>query len=237
MTTKQAIERVTFRLGKIKGLNTRIELSEEDVGNLVQMSLDELVDKVDTPSMLILPYSEIIDVKKYKISSIDCVLRAEVPYGVSAGTSLDPFYLSASVGVGTTAGSAGSASLNGVLQMQASYAVRAMAQNTVQAELNYFHDLYKGTLMVSYAGVKPTHITILYRPEIQCVEDLPSNVWTTYLIRLATAHGKVIIGRWRAKYSVANSPATVNSEILAEGLAELDKLYEELKPLTGARIV
>ena len=155
MTTQQAIDRVKFRLGKIKGLNTRIELNDEDVGNLVQMALDELVDKVDTPSMLILPYSEIIDVKKYKISSIDLVTRAEVPYGVSGGVSLDPFYLSSSVSVGGTAGSAGTANLNGVLQMQASYAVRAMAQNTVQAELVYFHDLYKGTLMVSYSGVKP----------------------------------------------------------------------------------
>lgn len=237
MTTQQAIDRVKFRLGKIKGLNTRIELNDEDVGNLVQMALDELVDKVDTPSMLILPYSEIIDVKKYKISSIDLVTRAEVPYGVSGGVSLDPFYLSSSVSVGGTAGSAGTANLNGVLQMQASYAVRAMAQNTVQAELVYFHDLYKGTLMVSYSGVKPNAISILYRPEIQCVEDLPSYVWTTYLIRLAVAHGKVIIGRWRSKYTVPNAPASVNSEILAEGLSELEKLYEELSPLTGARIV
>ena len=115
--------------------------------------------------MLILPYSEIIDVKKYKISSIDLVTRAEVPYGVSGGVSLDPFYLSSSVSVGGTAGSAGTANLNGVLQMQASYAVRAMAQNTVQAELVYFHDLYKGTLMVSYSGVKPNAISILHRPE------------------------------------------------------------------------
>ena len=112
MTTQQAIDRVKFRLGKIKGLNTRIELNDEDVGNLVQMALDELVDKVDTPSMLILPYSEIIVVKKYKISSIDLVTRAEVPYGVSGGVSLDPFYLSSSVSVGGTAGSAGTANLN-----------------------------------------------------------------------------------------------------------------------------
>ncbi len=237
MTTQQAIDRVKFRLGTIKGLNTRIELNDEDVGQLIQMSLDELVDKVDTPSMLILPYTEVIDVKKYKISSIDCVLRAEVPYGVSGGVSLDPFYLSASVSVSNNAGSVGSAALNGVLQLQASYAVRAMAQNTVQAELNYFQDLYKGTLMVSYSGVRPNAITILYRPIINCVEDLPSDVWTTYLIRLATAHGKVIIGRWRSKYSVPNAPFSVNSEILAEGLSELEKLYDELKPLTGSRVV
>lgn len=232
LTTQQALDRVKFNLGQIRGLNTRIELNEDDVQQLIQMSLDELVDKVDTPSMLILPYSEIIDVSKYKISSIDMVMRAEVPYGVSGGVSLDPFYFSSSVLVGNVAGSA---NLNSILQLQASYAVRAMAQNTVQAELVYFHDLYHKTLTVSYSGTRPSAISILYRPEIQCVEDLPSNVWTSYLIRLATAHGKIIIGRIRAKYNVQGTPATVNSEILQEGLNELQALYEELRPLTGGR--
>lgn len=236
MTTEEAIKRVKFRLGQIKGLKTRIELNEEDIGNLIQMSLDELVDKVDTPSLLVIPYSEIIDVKKYKISSIDHVMRAEVPYGSASteGIGVDPFYLSSSIAIGS---GVGSASLNSIFELQAAYAVRAMAQNTIQAELIYFHDLYKGILMVSYSGQRPRAISILYRPEIKCVEDLPSNVWITYLIRLAVAHGKIIIGRWRAKYSVQGSPVTLNNEILAEGLSELEKIYEELKPLTGGRVV
>ena len=234
MTTEQAINRVKLNLGKIKGLNTRIELSEEDISDIIQMSLDELIDCVDTPSMLTIPYKEVIDVKKYKIASVDLILRAEAPYGAASGTSLDPFYLSQSVQVGS---SAGSANLNGVLQMQASYAIRAMAQNTIQAELVHFHDLYNNTLMVSYSGTRPSYITLLYRPEIQCVEDLPSHTWTKYLIRLATAHGKCIIGRWRAKYSPQGSPIGLNSEILAEGLGELEKLYEELKPLSASHIV
>ena len=232
MTTQQAIDRIKFNLGQIKGLQTRIELNEDDIQQLIAMSLDELVDKVDTPSALILPYSEVIDVSKYKISSIDFVTRAEVPYGVSGGVSLDPFYYSSSVLVGNTVGSA---NLNSILQLQAAYAVRSMVQNLVQAELIYFHDLYHKTLVVSYSGTKPNAITVLYRPEIQCVEDLPSNVWTSYLIRLATAHGKVIIGRIRAKYTVSGSPVTVNNEILAEGLSELTAIYEELRPLTGGR--
>lgn len=234
MTTAQAIERVKFRLGETSGMETKIELDDKDVNALIEMSMDELINRVDTPSMLILPYSEIIDVKKYKIASIDFITRAEVPYGVSDGVSLDPFYLSNSVMVGNNVAGA---SLSSVMQTQAMYAIRAMAQNTVQAELQYFHDLYKQTLMVSYAGSRPAYITILYRPDIKVVEDLPSAVWTQFLIRLATAHGKVIIGRIRAKYSPQGSPFTVNSEILAEGLSELEKIYEELSPLSGSGTV
>lgn len=235
MTTQLAIDRIKLNLGAIKGLGSKIELNEEDIQAILSMSLDELVDKVDTPSVLILPYQDVIDVSKYKIASVDCVLRAEVPYGVSGGVSLDPFYLSTAVAVGSQAGSA---NLNGVLQLQASYAVRAMAQNTVQAELQYFHDLYHKTLAVSYAGTRPNAITVLYRPEIQCVEDLPSNVWVTYLIRLATAHGKCIIGRWREKYSgVSGTPFTVGTAILQEGITELKEIYDELRGLTGGRVV
>ena len=234
MTTEQAVERVKFRLGETHGLRTKIELDDKDVLKLVEMSIDELVAKVDTPSMLILPYADIIDVKKYNIASIDFVTRAEVPYGVSDGVSLDPFYLSNSVMVGDNTAAA---SLASVMQTQAMYAIRAMAQNTVQAELQYFHDLYHQTLIVSFAGSRPSYITILYRPNIKTVEDLPSPVWQQFLIRLATAHGKVIIGRIRAKYSPQGSPFTVNSEILAEGLDELKAIYEELAPLSGTSVV
>ncbi len=234
MTTQAVIDRVKFRLGAIKGLNARIELDEQDLSELVDMALDELVEKIDTPSMLILPYQEIIDLKQYRIAAIDLVTRSEVPYGVTQGVNLDPFYLSNSTLVHSNTGNGG---LNSVLQMQAAYTIRTMAQNTVQAELVHFHDIYKKTLTVSYSGTRPNAITILYRPDIQCVEDLPSRTWTTYLIRLATAHGKIIIGRIRAKFASSPSPIGINSEILSEGLAELAAIYEELLPLTGSSVI
>lgn len=234
MTTEQAVKRIKLRLGEIKGLGTRIELNDDDVQQLIEMSLDELVDRVDTPSLLVLPYTPIIDVSKYHIARVDCVLREDAPYGVTQGAAVDPFYLSMSA---ISANNVGKANLNGILQLQATYAVRAMAQNTVQAELVYFHDLFKKTLTVSYSGTAPNYISILYRPEITCVEDLPSHMWETFLIRLAVAHGKIVIGRWREKYSVAGSPITINTGILAEGISERDAIYEELKPLTGRGVV
>lgn len=230
LTTEKAAERIRLRLGQISGLKARIELDEKDISGLISMSLDELVEKVDTPSMLLLPYSEIIDLRDKKIASIDFVTRAEVPYGVTDGVSLDPFYLSNTVMIGnSTAG----ASLSSVMQTQAMYAIRAMAQNTVQAELVHFHDLHRQTLMVSYSGARPNAVSIIYRPLIQSVEDLPSNTWATLLVRLASAHGKIIIGRIRTKYTVPGSPVSLGAEILAEGLQELQAIYDELRPLSA----
>lgn len=229
LTTDAAIQRVRLRLGQISGLNTKIELDDKDLLGVVSMALDELVEKIDTPSLMVLPYSDVIDLRGKKVASVDFVTRSEVPYGVTDGISLDPFYLSNSVRVGnSTAG----ASLSSVMQTQAMYAIRAMAQNTVQAELVHFHDLHKNTLMVSYSGSRPNAISIMYRPLVECVEDLPSQTWATLLIRLATAHAKIIIGRIRSKYTVAGSPVVVGTEILAEGLQELQSVYDELKPLS-----
>lgn len=236
MTTAQAISEVKFLLGQINGLPSKIELSDTDIQTLLDLSLRELIERVDTPSVLTIPYAEVIDVSKYKISKIDVVLRAETPYGTTEGLSYDPFYLSNSVSIGSQ-GTAGNGGLNSVLQMQAQYAVRAMAQNAIQAELVYFYDMYHKTLMVSYSGQRPKAITLIYRPAIQAIEDLPSPIWESYLIRLATAHGKVIIGRLRSKYTVSGAPVTVNSDILSEGLSELEKLYEELQKFSGRRIL
>ena len=236
MTTKQAIDEIKFLLGQIKGLKSQIELNEDDVQQLLDLSIRELVEKIDTPSMITLPYSNVIDLSAYKIAKIDMVMRADTPYGTTEGLSYDPFYLSNSVAIGSQ-GAGGNGGLNSVLQMQAQYAIRAMAQNAVQAELIHFHDLYHKTLTVSYSGQRPRQITLLYRPAIQTIEDLPSPIWASYLIRLATAHGKIIIGRIRSKYTVSGAPVTVNAEILTEGTSELDKLYEELKTFTGRWVV
>lgn len=227
---------IRFLLGQISGLSSKIELNDEDIQTLLHLSIRELVEKVDTPSMLTLPYSEVIDVSEYKIAKIDAVLRADTPYGTTEGLSYDPFYLSNSVSIGSQ-GAGGNGGLNSVLQMQAQYAIRAMAQNTVQAELIHFYDRYHKTLAISHSGQRPRAITLLYRPTIQAVEDLPSSIWESYLIRLATAHGKVVIGRLRSKYTVQGAPVTVNTEILAEGIAELEKLYEELKQFTGRWVI
>ncbi len=236
MTTKAAIEEIKFRLGQIKGLQSQIELSTDDIQQLLSLSLRELVEKVDTPSMLIIPYQSVIDVSEYKIAKIDLIMRSNTPYGTTHGLTYDPFYISNTVSIGSQ-GASGQAGIHSVLQMQAQYAIRAMAQNVVQAELHHFHDLYNKKLYVSYSGQAPISLTILYRPEIQAVEDLPSPIWQSYLMRLAVAHGKVIIGRIRSKYSVSGAPVTVNSEILAEGLSELEKIYEELKQFTGRWVV
>lgn len=226
MTTAEAIKQIQFNLGKLDGIKTRLELSEKDLQQVIGNSLRELTTRVDTPAVLIVPFSSVIDLSFYKIAEIIFVMRSEPPTGVSMGAGLDPFYMSSVAGVSQP----NSANTHAILQTQAQYAIRAMAQNTVQAELQYMTDLYAKKMYVSYAGVQPQALSIVYKPKLEVVEDLPSDYWTTLLIQLATGHSKIVLGNLRSKYSVSNSPMQLNgAELVSQGKEEVAKVYEALK--------
>lgn len=226
MTTAEAIKQIQFNLGKLDGVKTKLELSEKDLQQVIGNSLRELTTKMDTPAIVMVPFAPVIDLCPYKIAEIVFIMRSQAPAGVSMGAGLDPFYMSAIGGITTP----GTANTHTILQTQAQYAIRAMAQNTVQTELQYMTDLYAKKLYVSYAGVQPQGLTIVYKPVLETVEDLPSDHWTTILLQLATAHSKIVLGNLRSKYSVSNSPVQINgSELVSQGKEELAKVYEQLK--------
>lgn len=231
MTLQAAIEEIKFKLGASSGMGIKLELNNKDLTMLVQSSLRQLTTYMDTPKFMTVPFEESIDISKLKLASVVNIMRSEAPAGVMQGVSLDPFYLSGITSVQTD----GNVSAHGIMQTQIQYAVRAMMQNTVQEDLSYMTDLYNQKLFVSYSGIRPTNITIIYKPIIDSVEDLPSDYWVNYLIRLAVAHGKIVIGEIRTKYSVPNSPMQVNgAETLTAGREELSTTLEELKAMRSA---
>ena len=231
MTLQATIEEIKFKLGASSGMGIKLELNNKDLTMLTQSSLRQLTTYMDTPKFVTVPFSDSIDISKLKLASVINIMRAEAPAGVMQGVSLDPFYLSGVTSVQTD----GTVSTHGIMQTQIQYAVRAMMQNTVQEDLSYMTDLYNKKLFVSYSGIKPTNITIIYKPIIESVEDLPSDYWVNFLIRLAVAHGKIVIGEIRTKYSVPNSPMQVNgNELLTAGREELTTTLEELKAMRSA---
>lgn len=227
---KSIIEQIRLQLGVTDEMNIGLELNEKDLTTVVQSSLRELTTFMDTPKIQIVLYEDAIDIKKYKIANVVNVLRATPPAGALQGVSLDPFYLSSS-GVGIT--QPGGIQTHGILQTQIQYAIRSMAQNTIQQDLDFIVDKYNQKLYVTYSGIRPNQITIIFKPVIESVEDLPSDYWVTYLIRLAVAHSKVIIGRIRSKYTVQSSPFSLGTDILGEGITELGQIREELRNLRG----
>lgn len=230
MNMKSCIKEIKLKLGGAGITYTDLELGRAQLTQIVEFSLRELTSSIDTPAMVTVPYSEVIDLKPYKMDSIMWITRAEPRSGsIVGGGVTDPFYVSS---ISTKPGSSlAGPNYSAVLRTQLNYLVTSMAQNTVQSDLAYQTDYYNKKLMVSYSGVRPSELTIFYRPIIENIEDLPSHYWYDYVVRLALAHSKIIIGEIRSKFTVNSAPITVNANILEEGKAELAEIRAELKDL------
>ena len=227
MDMKSALREIKLKLGGSGLVYDELELGRSQLTQIVEASLRELTSKVDTPADVTVPYKEVIDISKYNIDSIMWICRSEPRLGsIVGGGVADPFYASS---VSTKPGSnLASPNYSAVLRTQLNFLMTSMAQNTVQSDLAYFTNYYNKTLKVTYSGVRPNEITIFYRPIIKNIEDLPSHFWYDYVIRLAVAHSKIIIGQIRSKFTVNSAPISVNTNFLEEGKAELDKIREEL---------
>lgn len=237
MTLKSALKELKLKLGGLGIVNIDLELGKSELTTILECSLRELVNFIDVPAEITIPYQEVIDLKKLKIDSIMWVCRAEPGQGSISGAGMtDPFY-SSTVAV-TPGKNMAAGTYATILRTQFQFLVAKMAQNTIQTDLVYQTDYYNKTLKVSYAGMRPSEITIYYRPIIENIEDLPTYFWYDYLMRLALAHSKIILGEIRGKYAVNGSPFSVNADIGAQGQAELTKIREELDSLPkglGAR--
>lgn len=228
LSLEQAIDEVRLKLGATKEMKMKLEMNTSDITSVIESSLRELTTYMDTPMVSIVPFNDVIDITKYKIASLVHVMRSESPVGVAQVVSLDPFYLSGSTGV--VSGNSASINTHSILQTQIQYAVRSLYQNTVQDDLNFFVDYYTKKLYVSYSGMRPSYLTLFYKPVINSIEDLVSDYWVNYLIRLAVAHSKIIIGTIRKKYSVPNSPFSVDGDsFLEQGTSEYEAIRSELK--------
>lgn len=231
MNMKSVIKEIRMKLGGEGIVYSDLELSRTQLTQIAEFSLRELTSCIDTPADVTVPFEDIIDISPYKIDSIMWIVRAQPKIGaIQGGGVTDPFYASS---VTTKPGyNLAQSNYSDVLRTQLNYLITSMAQNTVQSDLAWQTNYYNKTLRVTYSGMRPTELTIFYRPIIENVEDLPSNYWYNYLIRLAVAHAKVIIGEIRGKYTInSGAPITVNTAIREEGKAELEKVMSELSEL------
>ena len=228
MNMRSALRELKLKLGGDGDVFIQLELGRHQLTQIIEFSLRELVPYIDTPAMVTLPYQDIIDISSYKIDSVMWIVRAEPRTGSIAGGGVsDPFYASS---LSVTPGSnLASPNYSAVLRTQLNYLVASMAQNTVQSDLAWQTDYYNKQLRITYSGVQPNEISIFYRPIIEDVEDLPSQYWCNYLIRLAVAHAKIIMGEIRGKFTVNSAPIQVNANIGEEGKTELTAIREELK--------
>ena len=73
-------------------------------------------------------------------------------------------------------------------------------------------------------------ITIVYVPDYQSVEEITEVYWVDFIIRLATAYAKQVLGRIRSKYSLNSAQYGLDGEtLLAEAKEEIAEITTYLR--------
>lgn len=219
---------------QLTGCVLKLELSDESLTKIVNMSLREIQRYIDTVAIITIPYEKCIDLSSYSISSVIGIRRAQGEIATSNSspsiTVADPLYMSKWQIL----------SRNGNISNISDYALNFASwstiqqiENTTSTDLAFYYDKLNQKLYVNINSNFPTSITILYVPRFDDVSQITSDYWIDMLIRLAVANSKCIVGRVRTKFKQSNALWTIDGDsLLADGTEELKQLRQELKDST-----
>lgn len=219
MTREEYIEDVKISLG---APIVEVEI-DPIIGKLVDKAFREVRRYIVETKFLTIPYSTTgIDLSKYHVDSIVQIFRARNPNRVADFS--DIFALSSIYNTNTTATNL----------MLSDYLYRTQLhqlKSTMSTDMDFTYD--KPILHVSAFYPRPDKITIAYIPEFRDVSDVHEQFWINYIQRLALANSKEALGRVRGKYKLTSSLYTLDGDaLIAEGIAERDKIREELNDLS-----
>lgn len=208
-----------------------LEIEDATIEKIVTSAMRELQRYICSTKIITLPYKPCLDLSEYKINAIARVYRAQTGDNASTQESIaDPM----SISMWQVYGGVGSIyNIQDSLYNYGAYSTLQQISNTLSTDLSwYFEDsdkkLYINTSMESGANV-----TVEYVPRYESVEDITSDYWIDFLMRLSVALTKVTLARIRGRFSQSNALWGQDSEtLLSEGTKELDELRAYLQKNT-----
>ena len=241
MNMQAYIDEVKLRL---TGNLLEIELDDTTIAKTVNSALRELQRYVCSVNMITIPFSRCIDLSNQtnpngtpiKVSTITNIYRAN---SFSADNStqgvsfVDPMYGS----LWQMVSPAGNMyNYQNYVYDYATWNTMIQIRNTSSTDLSYYFDKANNKLYINVMSSDPSYITIEYIPRFDTVEDVVSDYWIDFLVRLSVALIKVTLGRIRSRYIQNNSLYSQDGQILLEeGNAELTQLREYLS--TNAQLL
>lgn len=226
MKLEQYIEHIKLML---TGGLLELEIPDDTLGKVVNMSLKELQRYINTTTLITIPYADCIDLNGFqdvKCSAIKAVYRTE-GYAETANNISDPMYAQQWL-IFSNYGSM--YNLQNYMLNYMAYNTVSQIRNTTSTDLDYYIDKFNNKLYINIAYNKPSKISLEYIPIFENVEQLTSDFWINILQRYALAHTKIILGRIRSKYKQSNALWTLDGDqLLEEGNAELNALKEQLE--------
>jgi hypothetical protein len=189
---------------------------ESELPEIVEMAFLEIRNAITDIDLLTLPFSTVIDVSGYDISSVHYVMR-----GSSNSMGLtqlqDAMYLYINQSNWALQSDYVDRVANAMLIQQ--------NKNMLSTDLDFMYDKRQEKLYIHTQQLKPRTVTIAYSRELKAVSDIYEPFWQEKLRRLALALTKEILGRIRSKYVSNTSTYQLDGNtLLSEAQAELSDI-------------
>lgn len=215
MKMQDYINDIDFQLtGGVLELEIKDQLSK-----CVIKAFREIKRYMNTPSYKTIPYSNSIDCTDYNVYNVMSVMRVAPIYGTTYGTSdMDVFSLAASATDST------------YLNYYENRMMAIQQRNTISTDLEFIWEPETKMLRLSVNPPYPGYITIEYVYDYKNVDEIIEPYWQDWILQLATAYAKVVVGRIRSKYLLKSSQFELDGkELVAEGNDEVKSIREFLR--------
>lgn len=218
MTLAEYTEEIAFILG---GTEVTIEI-EKDLPRCVNRAFREIKRYITTPAYMTIPFDSrsggnTVDLKDKNVYSVINVMRPNSYNSISMNT-LDVFGLAQSYSAITNMPSY----MNRVLRLQ--------QMNTISTDLDFIWDAHTKQLSVTMNPPYTAQITVQYIPDYKSVEEITEVYWVDFILRLATAYAKQVLGRIRSKYTLNSAQYNLDGEtLLAEAKEEITEITTFLR--------
>ena len=208
-----------------------LEIEDATIEKIVTSAMRELQRYICSTKIITLPYSKCLDLSEYKINAIARVYRAQVGDNADTlQTTADPM----SISMWQVYGGGGSIyNLRDSLYNYGAYSTLQQISNTLSTDLSWYFEDSDKKLYINTSMEPGSNVTIEYVPRYDNVEDITSDYWIDFLMRLSVALTKVTLARIRGRFSQSNALWGQDAEtLLAEGQKELDELRAYLQKNT-----
>ena len=210
---KKIVKYIEMQLG---GTVLDLELTPENIKDIVEQAFDELVHYMTDLYTVTLPYANCIDLSKYNIDSVESVLRGQDSIMTNVPMAIPTMNL---------------VNVTGIYNME-DYANAMLIKknlNTLATDMEFYWDKPNRKLYVYANPNVPTSVTINFKPEYYSVEDIREQYWETQLRKLALGMCKVVLGRIRSKYTVNSGKFQLDGPtLLSEGNTEIQEVRQYL---------
>ena len=222
---------ITYVKRKLGGARLRLEISDEEIGNIVLDALQEINPYYNQTAFITIPYSKCIDLTDFDYRKIIHVYRTEGFTGdtttSTTSSTVDPMYAQqwmAFSNGGTTY------NLNSYVLNYLAYNTLLQINNTTTTDMAFDMDKTGNKLYINCKYDIPTQVTLEYYPSLTDVSQINSEDWIIILKAFSVALAKEEIGRIRNRFTQSNALWNQDGEtLLSEGKEEAQKLRDYLK--------